>query len=98
MEKNIYYDPDIPKEDLPGVLVHEGTHSVQDKNGELETYDFQDEREAYDNQYSVDKNFKDDAKAIPDQLIIDQYGESFETEGPAYAKVFDNENTDDCNL
>lgn len=66
---------------VAGVLVHEGTHYLQWKN-RLKTnnvYDFQDEREAFDNEYQIRNQIMGDKsyKRKSDQYIIDIYGDVF---------------------
>ncbi|MFA4842653.1 MAG: RHS repeat-associated core domain-containing protein, partial [Candidatus Omnitrophota bacterium] len=41
--------------EIPGRLVHEGTHMLQDQRGELGVYDFPDERAAFNAGYAVDQ-------------------------------------------
>lgn len=70
---------------LEAMLAHEGTHKVDEMRGEgsQDGYGFDDEREAYDNQYEVDKEFLAPVPGViahraTDPEIWDAYKEKFD--------------------
>lgn len=70
----ITIDENLSGWDLERVLVHEGTHGVQDDNGQLAVYDFPDEREAYDAADDYMKSTHRMSVNKSDDTIKQQYG------------------------
>jgi len=71
----IVIDEDTEEKEIPGRLAHEGTHAQQDKEGRLDSYGYEDEREAYDAGHAVDKEMEVESAYNPtDEEIKIMYG------------------------
>ena len=69
----------VSDNELHGRLAHEGEHVRQDLDGELDDYDFPDERKAYDAGFATDSEFNPDGAWNPsDEWINSTYEDSFD--------------------
>ena len=65
---------DIPESAIPGRLVHEGTHIINHENGIQSSLD--DEKIAFQNAYSVDKELKSPIQDMPsDEELEERYSD-----------------------
>jgi len=65
---------DIPESAIPGRLVHEGTHIINHEKGIPSSLD--DEKIAFQNAYSVDKELKSPIQDMPsDEELEERYSD-----------------------
>lgn len=81
---------DVPDDQIPSLLAHEGTHAQQQRDGKLVEYGFDDEREAFNNEYDVDQEIRpDETYNYSDDEIRDGYGFSDPNTGAVDRKDID---------
>lgn len=74
----IRVDDSLSSDELIGTLIHEVTHYVQYLTGAFDSYGFEDERQAFDNQYEVMKLVAPaKAEKVTNEQILEGYSKVF---------------------